>query len=214
MSSQPFDNDPMSNNNKETMISVLGGEAKPYMILLYPKDFDSKEDVLKYLDKYNESKDEKNSIQYTDMASMISSLSGNIMDAITVVLIAFSSISLIVSSIMIAIITYISVLERTKEIGILRALGARGKDIKRVFNAETFIIGLASGALGIMIAYLLTIPVNVVIEDLSGLPNVAKLNIIHASILVIINVILTIIGGSIPSRMASKKDPVIALRTE
>ena len=148
------------------------------------------------------------------MASMISSLSGNIMDAITIVLIAFSSISLVVSSIMIAIITYISVLERTKEIGILRALGARGKDVKRVFNAETFIIGLASGLLGITIAYVLTFPVNIVIENLSGLPNVAKLNIVHALILVTINVILTIIGGAIPSRMASKKDPVIALRSE
>lgn len=136
------------------------------------------------------------------------------MDAITIVLIAFSSISLIVSSIMIAIITYISVLERTKEIGILRALGARGKDVKRVFNAETFIIGFASGVLGIAIAYILTIPVNIILEDLSGLANVAKLNIIHAVILVIINILLTLIGGAIPSRMASKKDPVIALRTE
>mgnify|MGYP000470605643 FL=1 len=148
------------------------------------------------------------------MAAMISTLSGNIMDAITVVLVAFSSISLIVSSIMIAIITYISVLERIKEIGILRALGARRKDIKRVFNAETFIIGLTSGILGILIAYLLTIPANQIIENLSGLAGVAKLNIYHAIILVIINIILTMIGGAIPSRMASKKDPVEALRTE
>ncbi len=214
LSNQPFDDLPNSNNNKETMISYLGGEATPYMILLYPKNFDSKENILDYLDDYNKGKDEAESIQYTDMASMISSLSGNIMDAITIVLIAFSSISLVVSSIMIAIITYISVLERTKEIGILRALGARGKDVKRVFNAETFIIGLASGLLGITIAYVLTFPVNIVIENLSGLPNVAKLNIVHALILVTINVILTIIGGAIPSRMASKKDPVIALRSE
>jgi len=214
LSNQPFDDLPNSNNNKETMISYLGGESTPYMILLYPKNFDSKENILDYLDDYNKGKDEAESIQYTDMASMISSLSGNIMDAITIVLIAFSSISLVVSSIMIAIITYISVLERTKEIGILRALGARGKDVKRVFNAETFIIGLASGLLGITIAYVLTFPVNIVIENLSGLPNVAKLNIVHALILVTINVILTIIGGAIPSRMASKKDPVIALRSE
>ena len=115
---------------------------------------------------------------------------------------------------MIAIITYISVLERIKEIGILRALGARRKDIKRVFNAETFIIGLTSGMLGILIAYLLTFPANQIIESLSGLPNVAKLNVVHAITLVIINVILTMIGGSIPARMASKKDPVEALRTE
>lgn len=214
LSSKPFDNDLMSGNNKETMLAYLGAYADPFLIMMYPKNFDSKNEIVSYLDKYNEGKTEEESIQYTDMASMISSLTGNIMDAITLVLIAFSSISLIVSSIMISIITYISVLERTKEIGILRALGARGKDIKRVFNAETFIIGLCSGLLGIVIAYVLTIPVNIVIEKYSGLANVAKLNIIHALILVIINVILTIIGGAIPARMASKKDPVIALRTE
>ena len=145
---------------------------------------------------------------------MISNLSGNIMDAITVVLIAFSSISLVVSSIMIGIITYISVLERTKEIGILRAIGARKKDITRVFNAETFIIGIFSGVLGIAIAYLLTIPTNIIIENLSGLAGVAKLNPIHALILIIISLTLTIIGGAIPAKMASRKDPVEALRTE
>ena len=148
------------------------------------------------------------------MAKMISSLSGNIMSAITVVLIAFSSISLIVSSIMIGIITYISVLERTKEIGILRALGARKKDITRVFNAETFIIGLFSGLLGILIALILTIPANSIIESLSGLAGVAKLNPLHALILIIISMILTLIGGIIPAKIASKKDPVEALRTE
>lgn len=214
LSSQPFDNSLDSTNNKDMILSYLGSESIPSIIYLYPKDFESKDSITTYLDDYNKDKTEENTIQYTDMASMISSLSGNIMDAITIVLIAFSSISLIVSSIMIAIITYISVLERTKEIGILRALGARGKDVKRVFNAETFIIGFASGVLGIAIAYILTIPVNIILEDLSGLANVAKLNIIHAVILVIINILLTLIGGAIPSRMASKKDPVIALRTE
>ena len=136
------------------------------------------------------------------------------MDAVTYVLIAFSSISLVVSCIMIAIITYISVLERTKEIGILRALGARGKDITRVFNAETFIIGVCSGVLGLVIAYLLTFPINSIIENLADLPNVANLNPIHAIILLIISVTLTVLSGFIPSKMASKKDPVIALRTE
>jgi len=201
-------------NTKDFMLAYLGSESIPYIIFLYPRDFDSKEYITDYLNDYNKDKEEKDTIQYTDMASMISSLSGGIMDAITIVLIAFSSISLIVSSIMIAIITYISVLERTKEIGILRALGARRKDIKRVFNAETFLIGLSSGVLGILIAYILTIPTNIIIENLSGLANVAKLNIVHAIILIIINIILTLIGGAIPSRMASKKDPVIALRSE
>ena len=136
------------------------------------------------------------------------------MDAITIVLIAFSGISLVVSSIMIGIITYISVLERTKEIGILRAIGARKKDITRVFNAETFIIGLSSGLLGILIAYLLTIPVNNIIYKLTDLKGVAILNPIHALILITISIILTLIGGAIPAKIASKKDPVEALRTE
>ena len=210
LTNSPFD----ETNTKEYMLGYLGSDVAPIAIYLYPQDFNSKEEITNYLDKYNEDKKSDDKIEYTDMASMISSLSGGIMDAITVVLIAFSSISLIVSSIMIAIITYISVLERTKEIGILRALGARKKDIKRVFNAETFIIGLTSGLLGIIIAYLLTIPTNHIIENLSGLAGVAKLNIIHAIILVIINVILTMIGGTIPARMASKKNPVEALRTE
>ena len=214
LTNQPFDEKDGSMNTKEIMLGYLGKDVKPNVIYLYPKDFESKKEITTYLDKYNEGKEEKDVVEYTDMAAMISTLSGNIMDAITVVLVAFSSISLIVSSIMIAIITYISILERIKEIGILRALGARRKDIKRVFNAETFIIGLTSGILGILIAYLLTIPANQIIENLSGLAGVAKLNIYHAIILVIINIILTMIGGAIPSRMASKKDPVEALRTE
>ena len=214
LTNQPFDEKDGSMNTKEIMLGYLGKDVKPNVIYLYPKDFESKKEITTYLDKYNEGKEEKDVVEYTDMAAMISTLSGNIMDAITVVLVAFSSISLIVSSIMIAIITYISVLERIKEIGILRALGARRKDIKRVFNAETFIIGLTSGILGILIAYLLIIPANQIIENLSGLAGVAKLNIYHAIILVIINIILTMIGGAIPSRMASKKDPVEALRTE
>lgn len=214
LTNQPFDEKDGSMNTKEIMLGYLGKDVKPNVIYLYPKDFESKKEITTYLDKYNEDKEEKDVVEYTDMAAMISTLSGNIMDAITVVLVAFSSISLIVSSIMIAIITYISVLERIKEIGILRALGARRKDIKRVFNAETFIIGLTSGILGILIAYLLTIPANQIIENLSGLAGVAKLNIYHAITLLIINIILTMIGGAIPSRIASKKDPVEALRTE
>ena len=207
---QAFD----ENTTKENILGYLGGDTLPVVIYIYPKDFETKDNITNYLDDYNKGKDEKDIIQYTDMAGMISSLSGNIMDAITIVLIAFSSISLIVSSIMIGIITYISVLERTKEIGILRSLGARRKDIKRVFNAETFIIGIFSGFLGVIIAYALTFPVNIIIENLSGLAGVAKLNPVHALILILVSLTLTIIGGAIPANMASKKDPVIALRTE
>lgn len=214
LSGQAFDNSEGSQNTKEMTLAYLGAQTIPTGVSIYPKDFDAKEKILVYLDAYNEGKSKEESIQYNDMASMLSSLSGDIMGAITIVLIAFSAISLIVSSIMIGIITYISVLERTKEIGILRALGARKRDITRVFNAETLIIGLGSGLLGIGIAQLLTIPANIIIEDLSGLANVAKLNPIHAIILVIISVALTLIGGFIPSKMASKKDPVIALRSE
>ena len=136
------------------------------------------------------------------------------MTGITTVLVAFSSISLIVSSIMIGIITYISVLERVKEIGILRSIGARKKDIRRVFNAETFIIGLTSGVLGIFISRMLLIPINNVLYSVTKLENVAVMNISHAIILVSISVILTLIGGAIPSNIASKKNPVESLRVE
>lgn len=210
LTNMPFD----ENITKDYILGYLGDDTISVAIYLYPKDFNTKEKIIEYLDNYNKELNEEEQIQYTDMASMISSLSGGIMDAITVVLVAFSSISLVVSSIMIGIITYISVLERTREIGILRALGARAKDIKRVFNAETFIIGLVSGIIGIWITYLLNIPINMIIENISGLPNVAKLNIIHAITLIIISICLTVIGGAIPSRIASKKDPVVALRTE
>ncbi len=210
---QLFDDKDLT-NTKETILGYLGAETTPSAIYIYPKNFESKDDILKHLDHYNKGKEEKDQIQYTDMASMISSLSGNIMDAITIVLIAFSSISLVVSSIMIGIITYISVLERTKEIGILRSLGARKKDVKRVFMAEAFIVGIFSGVLGIVIARILVIPTNHIIENLSELPNVAKMNPIHAIILVMISIILTMIGGFIPARVASNKDPVESLRTE
>lgn len=204
----------VSKATKEELISYLGGESIPMAIQLYPKNFNTKEKVLKYLDAYNNDKEEKDQILYTDLGALFSNLSGSIMSAITIVLISFSGISLIVSSIMIGIITYISVLERTKEIGILRALGARAKDISRVFNAETAIIGLASGIIGILLGWLLTFPVNIIIENLTELANVAKLNSLHAIILVVISITLTMIGGAIPSKMASKKDPVEALRTE
>jgi putative ABC transport system permease protein len=144
---------------------------------------------------------------------MISSITV-IIDAITYILIAFVSISLIVSSIMIGVITYISVLERTKEIGVLRAMGASKRDVARVFNAETVIIGFVSGMLGIIITIILNIPISLIIKALSGIPGVSSLPVVGGIVLVAISVALTLIAGIIPSGMASKKDPVIALRSE
>ena len=213
LNGEKFSADSMISDAKEA-IKYLGGSDIPFMINIYPKDFKSKNEICTYLDKFNENKNESDKIIYKDYAKIFVDLSQNIMDAITYVLIAFSAISLIVSSIMIGIITYISVLERTKEIGILRALGARKKDITRVFNAETFIIGVTSGLIGIIIAKLLLFPVNIILENMTGLTNVAILNPIHALILIIISVILTLIGGYIPAIMASRKDPVVSLRVD
>ena len=214
LTGEKFDNNEEGEKTKTTLIAALGGDSIPLIINLYPVDFNAKEEILNYLDDYNKDKELEDQILYTDLGDIISSLSSSIMDAITIVLIAFSAISLVVSSIMIGIITYISVLERTKEIGVLRALGARRKDITRVFNAETFIIGICSGLIGIFIGWLLTFPANIIIENLTELPHVAKLNPLHALILIVVSMILTMIGGFIPSKMAAKKDPVEALRTE
>ena len=147
------------------------------------------------------------------MGLLLSSVT-SIINIVSYILIAFVAISLVVSSIMIGIITYISVLERTKEIGILRAIGASKKDISRVFNAETFIVGFVSGALGIGTTLLLTIPINAIIEHLTGLPNISKLPFDGAMILIAISVVLTLIAGLVPSKIASRKDPVEALRSE
>ena len=199
---------------KSSLISYLGGDATPYAIMIYPKNFDAKDQVVEYLDAYNDKVDsEDDEIIYTDLAQTMSDMTGGIMDGITIVLIAFASISLVVSLIMVGIITYISVLERTKEIGILRALGARKKDITRVFNAETFIIGSCSGILGIVIAWALTFPINNILYSMTDLENIAKLNPTHAISLLIISVVLTMIGGWIPAKFAAKKDPVESLRS-
>lgn len=202
------------NVTKDDVLSQLGATSTPFAITLYPKDFTTKDSVLDYLNSWNDGNDVENSIIYTDLAATFTDLSGGIMDSITLVLIAFAAISLVVSLIMIGIITYISVLERTKEIGVLRALGARKKDITRVFNAETFIIGSCSGLLGILISYLLTFPINSVLKNLTDLEGVAKLNPVHAIILIIISVSLTLLGGAIPAKMAARKNPVESLRTE
>ncbi len=186
----------------------------PSSINIYAKDFKSKERITALIDEYNEKVGSDNALKYTDYIGMLLSSVTIIINAISYVLIAFVSISLVVSSIMIGIITYISVLERTKEIGILRAIGASKRDISRVFNAETITIGFCAGALGIGISLLLTIPINIIIENLSGIGGLCSLPPLGAVILVSISVLLTFIAGLIPSRIAAKKDPVVALRTE
>ncbi|GAA3015051.1 ATP-binding cassette domain-containing protein [Tetragenococcus solitarius] len=207
-------NEEIDGTAKDNLLDALGASEIPYSIMIYPNNFDDKEQILDYLDDYNKGKDKDDQIIYSDLAGTMTDLTGGIMDAITYVLIAFAGISLVTSMIMIGIITYTSVLERTKEIGVLKALGARKKDITRVFDAETAILGVASGTLGVVIAYLATFPINAVLLNLTDLENVAQLNPMHALILVIVSTVLTMIGGHIPARMAAKKDAAIALRAE
>ena len=209
-----------SNSSYEGNLLTLGivDLDSPSMISIYPKDFDSKDALKDLIDNYNQKKQKNNKdeevISYTDYVGLLMSSVTTIVDVISYVLIAFVSVSLIVSSIMIGIITYISVLERTKEIGILRSIGASKKDISRVFNAETFIVGSFAGVIGILTTLLLDIPINMIIKKLSGINNIASLPVIGGIILVIISILLTIIAGLIPAKMASKKDPVEALRSE
>ena len=190
----------------------------PSTINIYPKDFESKEKITDIIEDYNnkvkDAGNEEDVINYTDYVGLMMSSVTTIVDIISYVLMAFVSISLVVSSIMIGIITYISVLERTKEIGILRAIGASKKDISRVFNAETFIIGLVAGLLGIGITILLNIPINIIIKNITDVSGLSKLPIGGAIVLIMISMILTVIAGLIPAKVASKKDPVVALRTE
>ena len=204
----------------EDNLATLGSVdlSKPSSISIYPKSFDDKEKIANAIESYNQKQQdegkEENVITYTDIVGTMMKSVTNIIDAVSYALIGFVSISLIVSSIMIGIITYISVLERTKEIGILRAIGASKKDISKVFNAETFIVGLIAGLIGIGITVLLTIPINSLIYNLSGVAIKATLQPVAGLILVLISMFLTIIAGLIPAKMASKKDPVEALRTE
>ena len=191
---------------------------KPSTINLYPKDFDSKDMITNIISDYNDKQTqegkEENVINYTDLVGIMMSSVSTIIDVISYALIAFVGISLVVSSIMIGIITYISVLERTKEIGILRSIGASKKDVSRVFNAETLIVGLVAGLLGIGVTILLNIPINIIINMLVGITGIAKLPVGGAIILVVISVVLTMIAGLIPARFAAKRDPVEALRSE
>ena len=207
------------NATYEGNLELLGkGDLdNPSTISIYPVDFEAKEQVDQLIDEYNDqirADGEGTEIQYTDIVGMLMSSVTDIVNAITYILIAFVAISLVVSSIMIGIITYISVLERTKEIGILRAIGASKRDVSRIFTAETFIIGLVSGLLGVGVTVLLDIPVNAIIYAVAGVENLAAVPVGAGVALVVISVVLSLAAGLAPSRMAAKKDPVTALRTE
>ena len=200
--------------------TILGitSEDTPYAIDIYPKDFENKELIEDIISQYNADViadgREEDEISYTDYVGIMMSSVTTIINAISAVLIAFVAISLVVSSFMIDIITYISVLERTKEIGVLRSIGASKKDVSRVFNAETMIEGFVSGALGIGVTLLLCIPANIIIKNITDISNLAKLPVAGGIILVIISIVLTMLAGFIPAKMAAKKDPVVALRSE
>ena len=185
----------------------------PDTISIYPKDFAAKEAFEDFIREYNRA-NEDNAIRYTDLVGLMMNSVSSIIDIISSVLIAFVGISLVVSSIMIGIITYVSVLERTREIGILKSIGASKRDISRVFNAETMIVGFTAGTLGIAITFLINIPANMIIHAVTGASNIAALPLIGAAVLVVLSMALTLIAGLIPSKIAAKKDPVVALRTE
>jgi len=198
--------------NRESILRALGGNDIPDEINIYPVDFVSKEIIKNTLNNYNREYDNK--ITYIDMSEIMGEMVKTFINIISWVLIAFTAISLVVSSIMISIITYVSVLERTKEIGILRAIGARKVDISRVFNAETFIIGLISGIVGVAFALLLTVPINMLTRAFLEVDKLAVLGALNSVILILISIGLTVLSGLSPAKKAAKKDPVLALRTE
>ena len=205
-----------TNATYDENLTILGVSDldNPALINIYAKDFAAKDKVTDIIAEYNKGVSEENKIQYTDYVGLMMSSVKTIINAISYILIAFVAISLVVSSIMIGIITYISVLERTKEIGILRAIGASKKDVSRVFNAETLIVGFVAGAIGIGVTLLLCIPINAIIKSITDIGGLAALPAAGGVILVIISMLLTFIAGLIPSRIAAKKDPVVALRSE
>ena len=212
-----YDLAPQTDATYESNLKVLGDSVKgdPASINFYAVDFESKEYIEDFISKYNASASEGNKLQYADIVGNMMSSVTIIVDAISYVLIAFVSISLVVSSIMIGIITYISVLERIKEIGILRAIGASKKDISRVFNAETLIVGFAAGAIGIGFTALICIPITLILRSLTGIASITAVMPLGGAIgLVVISMVLTFIAGLVPARIASRKDPVIALRSE
>lgn len=206
----------VSGSTLKDTLAALGSvkSETPSAVNIYAESFEDKEYIDDLIKAYNDSAAEEDRISYTDYVALLMSGVTTMIDAVSYGLIGFVSISLIVSSIMIGIITYISVLERTKEIGILRSVGASKRDISRVFNAETTIVGLAAGLIGIGVTLLFNIPISIIAENLTGISNIAVLPFAAGVILVAISVVLTMIAGLIPSKLAAKKDPVIALRRE
>ncbi len=198
----------------KSIMKIIGGDSIPTGIQIYPTSFETKELIKDYLDMYNDDRVIEDKIIYSDLAETISSVISTLISTITLILTAFAAISLVVSSIMIGIITYVSVVERTREIGIMRAIGARKKDIARIFNAESTIIGLTAGVLGVVIAVLLSIPISLLISQFVDTSFLVSLPIEKAIILIVLSVVLTFIAGLIPSSIAAKRNPVVALRTE
>ncbi len=212
-----YDLAPQTDATLDSTLTLLGDaeKAKPSAIHFYPIDFASKDEIVSFISEYNDNAKEVDRLKYADMMGMLMSSVTTIIDAVTYVLIAFVAISLVVSSIMIGVITLISVQERTKEIGILRAIGASKGNVSGMFNAETMIIGFSSGTIGVLVTYLLCIPINLILYLLTDIAQLrAVLPIPAAIILVVISILLTLFAGIIPSRSAAKKDPVVALRTE
>ena len=194
-------------------LQMYGASEIPNGIYFYANSFEAKEDIENMLNSWN-SREDVYSVVYTDSSALLTNILGTLVDTISYVLIAFAAISLVVSSIMISIITYTSVIERTKEIGVLRSVGASKNDVSNVFNAETIIIGLMSGLIGVIVSGLLTIPISLILKALTGISGLATLEFLPSLILVVVSVLLTFIAGLVPARIASKKDPVIALRSE
>lgn len=199
---------------KNQMLSSLGASFLPSCITIYPKDFESKNDIIEYLDKYNKNKAEDEKVLYKDTSTTINKLSTSIMKGITIVLIVFASITFLISLITIFILTYASILERKREVCILRVLGSKKRDIVRLFNTENIIIGFLSGVLGVFMAYLFMVPMNFMLEKITDLADIAVLKIEYALVLIIISILITLIGGFIPAKIASRKDPVEFLKNE
>ena len=197
---------------KNQMLSSLGASFLPSSITIYPKDFEGKSDIIEYLDNYNKDKPKDEKVLYKDTSTPINKLSTSIMRAITIVLIVFGSLVFLISLITIFVLTYASTLERKREVSILRVLGSKKRDIIRLFNIENIIIGLLSGVFGVFMAYVFIMPMNFILERIIDLPNIAVLKIENTLILIVISILITLIGGFIPAKIASRKDPVEFLK--